>query len=59
MFAYNENQQAYIKDATAGSFREIVDSAELCPVKIIHPGKPRDADETGLDELIERAKPYQ
>ncbi len=59
MFAYNENQQAYIKDVTAGSFHELVASAELCPVKIIHPGKPLNPDEPRLSDLIERAKPYQ
>jgi len=27
-------------------------------VSVIHPGKPWDPDEPGLDELIERAKPF-
>jgi ferredoxin len=59
MFAYNENQQAYIKDVTAGSFHELVVAAEMCPVKIIHPGKPLNPDEPRLSDLIERAKPYR
>lgn len=58
MFAYNENKQAYIKDATAGTYKELVESAEKCPVKIIHPGKPKNPDEPGLDELIKRAEPF-
>jgi hypothetical protein len=59
MFAYNENKQAYIKDADAGTFRELVEAAESCQVAVIHPGKPRNADEPGLEELIERAKEFQ
>jgi hypothetical protein len=58
MFAYNENQQAYIKDITAGTYRELVEAAESCQVSVIHPGKPRDPNEPGLEELLERAKPF-
>jgi ferredoxin len=58
MFAYNENKQAYIKDITAGTYRQLVEAAEACQVAIIHPGKPRDPNEPGLAELIERAKPF-
>jgi hypothetical protein len=58
MFAYNENKQAYIKDIKAGSYRQLVEAAESCQVSIIHPGKPRDPNEPGLAELIERAKPF-
>ena len=59
MFTYNENKQAYIKDITAGTYRQLVEAAEVCQVAIIHPGKPRDPNEPGLEELIERAKPFQ
>jgi hypothetical protein len=59
MFAYDENKQAYFKDMDAGTFREIVEAAEACQVAVIHPGKPRNPNEPGLDELIERAKPFQ
>jgi ferredoxin len=58
MFAYNENKQAYIKDAAAGTYRELVQAAEKCPVHIIHPGKPKNPGEPGLDELIKRAEKY-
>jgi hypothetical protein len=56
MFAYDANQQAYIKDLAAGTFRELVEAAESCQLSIIHPGKPRNPDEPGLAELIERAR---
>ncbi|NOX36537.1 MAG: hypothetical protein GXO78_03290 [Calditrichaeota bacterium] len=58
LFAYNDNKQAYIKDPTAGTYRELVLAAEKCPVHIIHPGKPKNPDEPGLDELLKRAEPY-
>jgi ferredoxin len=58
MFAYNDDKQAYIKDVTAGTYRQLVDAAESCQLSIIHPGKPRDPNEPGLPELIERAQPF-
>lgn len=58
MFAYNGNQQAYIVDLKAGTYAQMVQAAETCQVSIIHPGKPWNASEAGLDELIERAKPF-
>ncbi len=58
MFAYNENQQAYIADPDAGTYEQLVRAAENCQVCIIHPGKPRNPNEPGLDELIARAEPF-
>ncbi len=58
MFAYNENNQAFIKDVGAGTYRQLVEAAEACQVAIIHPGKPRNPKEAGLDELLERARPF-
>jgi hypothetical protein len=58
MFAYDENMQAYVADPDAGTYRQLVDAAELCQVCIIHPGKPRNANESGLAELVERAEPF-
>jgi len=59
MFAYNENQQAYIKDINAGTYADLVQAAENCQVSVIHPGKPRNPNEPGLAELLERAQPFQ
>ncbi|MDX1661182.1 MAG: 2-oxoacid:acceptor oxidoreductase family protein [Gemmatimonadota bacterium] len=59
MFKYDENKQAYIADAKAGTFRELVMAAEKCPADIIHPGTPLNPKEKDLDKWIERAKPYQ
>jgi ferredoxin len=58
LFGYNENKQAYFKDLSAGTYRQIVEAAEACQVAIIHPGKPKNPSEPGLEELLERAKPF-
>ncbi|MDP6375778.1 MAG: hypothetical protein QF921_12765 [Pseudomonadales bacterium] len=58
LFAYDENKQAYIADITAGSYRELVEAAEICQVAIIHPGKPLNQAEVGLSDLIERAEEF-
>jgi ferredoxin len=58
VFAYNENKQAYIKDVNAGTYRQMIEAAEACQVAIIHPGKPKNPNEPGLEELLERAKPF-
>jgi ferredoxin len=58
MFAYNDNKQAYIADLKAGTYKQLVEAAESCQVSVIHPGKPWDPNEPGLEELIERAKPF-
>ena len=59
MFGYDERKQAYIKDITAGTYRQLVEAAESCQVAIIHPGKPRDPKEPGLDELLARAEAFR
>jgi hypothetical protein len=58
LFGYNDNKQAFIKDIEAGTYRELVEAAEACQVAIIHPGKPRNPNEPGLEGLLERAKPF-
>ncbi|MDH3917442.1 MAG: ferredoxin, partial [Rhodospirillales bacterium] len=58
LFAYDENMQAYIADLDAGPYRQLVEAAESCQVSIIHPGKPRNPNEPNLDELLERAAPF-
>ena len=58
MFVYNGDKQAIIKDPNAGTFAHLVAAAEICPAKCIHPGKPLDPNEPGLDDLIARAAPF-
>jgi hypothetical protein len=59
MFGYDGNRQATIIDPAAGSYRQLVEAAESCQVSVIHPGKPRDPNEPGLEELLQRAAPFQ
>ena len=55
---YNDDRQAIIADPKAGPYADLVEAAELCPARCIHPGKPLDASEPGLDDLIARAEPF-
>jgi hypothetical protein len=59
MFAYDENQQARIVDPLAGTYRQLVEAAESCQVAIIHPGKPKNPNEPGLEELLKRAEAFR
>ena len=58
MFAYNENQQAQIVNPDAGTYAQLVEAAESCQVAIIHPGKPRNPGESGLEDLLKRAAAF-
>ena len=58
LFVYNENKQAIIGEMNSGTYAQLVEGAEICPADCIHPGKPKNPDEPGLAELIERAKAY-
>jgi pyruvate-ferredoxin/flavodoxin oxidoreductase len=58
MFAYDANKQAFIKDRKAGTFAQMVQAAEKCPVSAIHPGTPLNPKEKDLAKWIGRAKPF-
>jgi hypothetical protein len=58
MFGYDANKQASIINPDAGTYRHLVEAAENCQISIIHPGKPRNPNEPGLDELMKRAEPF-
>ena len=59
MFGYDANKQASIVNPDAGTYRQLVEAAESCQVSIIHPGKPRNPNEPGLEELLARAEPFR
>ncbi|MCK5499268.1 MAG: ferredoxin, partial [Gammaproteobacteria bacterium] len=59
IFAYNDEDKAIIVDPAAGSFKDIVKSAEKCPAEIIHPGTPANPNEKNLEKLIKRAEKFQ
>jgi hypothetical protein len=58
MFGYDANKQASIINPDAGTYLQLVEAAESCQVSIIHPGKPRNPNEPGLEELMKRAEPF-
>lgn len=58
MFGYDANKQAYIADARAGTFAELVKAAEGCPATCIHPGMPRPDDKTATAQVLARAAKF-
>ncbi|MCP5417507.1 MAG: ferredoxin [Chromatiaceae bacterium] len=58
LFLYNEEKQALLGDPKNGTYAQLVEAAELCPAKCIHPGMPLNPDEPNLDALIQRAVPF-
>lgn len=58
LFKYDGNKQAFIDDASTGSFAQLVKAAKLCPAKCIHPGKPRPDDTTATPDLIAQAAEF-
>ncbi len=59
MFKYDDDKKAIVIDPTAGTFEQIVRSAEKCTAVIIHPGTPWNPDEPNLEKLIKRAEKFQ
>ena len=52
------NVDEFIADINAGTYAQLVEAAENCQVAIIHPGKPRNPNEPGLEDLIKRAEAF-
>ena len=58
IFAYNADEKAYIKDAKAGPYADLVKAAEKCTARVIHPGLPLKRDEKDVEKWIKRAEKY-
>ena len=58
LFAYDANKQAYIADARAGTFAELVKAAEGCPARCIHPGTPRPGDASATPPIVAKAAKF-
>ncbi|MGF1509830.1 MAG: 2-oxoacid:acceptor oxidoreductase family protein [Myxococcota bacterium] len=58
MFKYNAQKKAFIQDALAGPYRDLVKAAEKCTAQVIHPGLPKDRSEKDVEKWIARAKKY-
>jgi hypothetical protein len=48
-----------IADVNAGTYAQLVEAAENCQVSVIHPGKPRNPKEPGIEELLKRAEAFR
>jgi pyruvate-ferredoxin/flavodoxin oxidoreductase len=58
IFAYNDAGKAYIRDAAAGPYRDLVKAAEKCTAQVIHPGLPADRSEKDIDKWIARGEKF-
>ena len=58
MFAYNEQEKAFIKDSDAGPYQDLVKAAERCTAQVIHPGLPRDRKTKGIEQWLKRAERF-
>ena len=58
VFAYNENNKAYIKNPKAGTYEELVKAAEKCTAGVIHPGLPADRSARDIEKWISRGEKY-
>lgn len=56
LFSYNSDKQAQLGDLSKGTYAQLVKAAELCPAHCIHPGRPWNPDEPGLEALVAKAK---
>ena len=59
IFAYDENDLAYVLDPRGGPYKDIVRAAEKCTAGVIHPGTPFNTSEKNVDKLVQRAAKYQ
>ena len=58
IFGYNDQKKAVVLNPTAGTFLDIVKSAEKCTAGVIHPGSPWNANEPNLEKLKARAAKF-
>ena len=58
IFAYNQQEKAYLKDPAGGPYKDIVRAAERCTARIIHPGVPSDRDAKDIDKWIARGQKF-
>jgi pyruvate-ferredoxin/flavodoxin oxidoreductase len=58
MFSYNADKQAFVKDASAGTYQQLVTASERCPVSIIHPGTPLNPKEKDLEKWVKRGAKF-
>ena len=58
VFKYDANKQAFVHNPKGGTFAQIVQVAEKCPARCIHPGIPQNQNEKSLEKWIKRAEKF-
>ena len=58
IFAYNDDNKAYIKDPNAGPYTDLVPATEKCTAGVIHPGLPKDKSGKDIDKWIARGEKF-
>ena len=58
IFAYNEEKKAFIKNAGAGPYADLVKAAEKCTAQVIHPGLPADRSFKDADKWVKRGEKH-
>jgi pyruvate-ferredoxin/flavodoxin oxidoreductase len=58
IFTYNDDNKAYIKNAKAGPYEDLVKAAEKCTAGVIHPGLPADKLAKDMEKWISRGEKY-
>lgn len=58
IFAYNPDGKAYILNAKAGPYEDLVRAAEKCTAGVIHPGLPAERTAKDIDKWIARGEKY-
>ncbi|WP_199287173.1 2-oxoacid:acceptor oxidoreductase family protein [Robertkochia marina] len=58
IFAYNDDNKAFIKNPKAGAYEDLVKAAEKCTAGVIHPGLPADRSKKDIEKWISRAEKY-
>ncbi|MCW5515738.1 2-oxoacid:acceptor oxidoreductase family protein [Muriicola sp. Z0-33] len=58
IFAYNEDNKAYIKNPKAGPYEDLVKAAEKCTAGVIHPGLPTERSAKDIEKWISRGEKY-
>jgi pyruvate-ferredoxin/flavodoxin oxidoreductase len=58
IFAYNNDNKAYIKDPHGGPYEDLVKAAEKCTARVIHPGLPEDRSGKDMDKWIKRGEKF-
>ncbi|MBT6629544.1 MAG: pyruvate ferredoxin oxidoreductase, partial [Gemmatimonadetes bacterium] len=58
IFAYNQEKKAFIQDAQAGPYSDLVKAAEKCTAQVIHPGLPADRSFKDADKWVKRGEKH-